>query len=55
MAISAKVSERNQDVTEAPARAVASNGTITLQQPSNVLLSLSPTIFRNWFATATRS
>ncbi|WP_189445499.1 Ig-like domain-containing protein, partial [Salinicola rhizosphaerae] len=42
MAISAKVSERNQDVTEAPARAVASNGTITLQQPSNVLLSLSP-------------
>ncbi|WP_227367826.1 Ig-like domain-containing protein [Halomonas sp. M20] len=41
MPISAKISRLVQDVTKVPATVVA-DSTITLQQPSNVLLSLSP-------------
>ncbi|WP_144076886.1 Ig-like domain-containing protein, partial [Salinicola socius] len=42
MAISAKVSALNEDVAAAPASAVGTDGTIALEQPRKVLLSLSP-------------
>ncbi|NRB58195.1 MAG: BapA prefix-like domain-containing protein, partial [Salinicola sp.] len=42
MAISAKISALNEDVAAAPATSVESDGTIALDQPRKVLLSLSP-------------
>ncbi|WP_157958482.1 Ig-like domain-containing protein, partial [Salinicola lusitanus] len=42
MPISAKISQLNEDVAAAPATPVGDNGTIALDQPRKVLLSLSP-------------
>lgn len=42
MAISAKISALNEDVVAAPVSTIGSNGTIALNQPRKVLLSLSP-------------
>ncbi|MGM8931533.1 Ig-like domain-containing protein, partial [Salinicola halophyticus] len=42
MAISVKVSALTEDVAAAPANAVDADGTIALEQPRKVLLSLSP-------------
>ncbi|WP_298847971.1 BapA prefix-like domain-containing protein, partial [uncultured Salinicola sp.] len=42
MAISAKISALNEDVAAAPATTVETDGTIALDQPGKVLLSLSP-------------
>ncbi|WP_157956791.1 BapA/Bap/LapF family prefix-like domain-containing protein [Salinicola halimionae] len=42
MSISAKVSALNEDVAVAPANAIGIDGTIAINQPGKVLLSLSP-------------